>query len=177
MKANGRRCRVVCMRASGTRSVGNNTPKWPFPNVNDFAGLHAAPATASGHRFLVRCDAAPLFLSLSPRSLLFLSLTLSHTLLSPSLTHTHSHSLSLSHTLALPLALPLPLLYSLRLGKKAFSCITRGPDYQVSRSVSATRDLRSACSISKSRLMHCVECERRLLLVRTSVYTIRTMKE
>lgn len=107
----------VCMHVSSTRSVGNNTPKWPFPNVNDFADFSQRQWSRRSTVFLY---------SAMPRCC-FALLTHTHALsLSRPLSHTHT----LSHSLALPLALPLPLLYSLRFGKKAFSCITRGPDYQ-----------------------------------------------
>lgn len=143
---------MCVLRASGTRSVGNNSPKWPFPNVNDFAAPRSASDRVGAPFFFffpsVRCRAVPL---LSP-----------HTLSRPL-----SHSLTLSHTLslALPLALPLPLLF-VTLRKKSVLVYNTRSRLSVSRSISATCELRSVCSISKSRLMHCVECERRLLLVR-----------
>lgn len=101
-------------------------------------------------------------------------------LLAHSLSLSPSHTLSLSHTLSRsrsPSRAFYPFIVSLlvTLRKKSVLVYNTRSRFSVSRSVSATRDLRSACSILKSRLMHCVECERRLLLVR--LYTIRTMKE
>lgn len=57
-KTDGRRYRVytlvcVCFEHS---IEGKQRPKWPFPDVNGFRRLLAAPATASGHNRAVRCD-------------------------------------------------------------------------------------------------------------------------